>query len=82
MTHRQPARVEEFTIPEQTLRGSRGEMVAAIDEAIVGLLALRHVVSGEVPDPERLVAASPGSRRRPARWSKFLAVVRQLAIGR
>lgn len=33
-------------IPEQQLRGSRREMLAAIDEAITGLLALRHLIAG------------------------------------
>jgi len=33
-------------IPEQQLRGSRREMLASIDEAITGLLALRHLIAG------------------------------------
>ena len=34
-------------IPEQRLRGSRRDMLASIDEAITGLLALRHLIAGE-----------------------------------
>ena len=36
-----------FTIPAQTIHGSREEMLATIDQAIIGLLALRHLVAGE-----------------------------------
>jgi hypothetical protein len=36
-----------FVLPAQTVRGSRQEMLATIDQAIVGLLALRHLVAGE-----------------------------------
>ena len=39
----------EFVIPARTLRGSRQDMTADIDQAIVGLLALRHMISGEAP---------------------------------
>ena len=35
---------ESFIIPARTLRGSRQEMVQDIDQAIVGLLALRHLI--------------------------------------
>lgn len=38
---------DSFVLPAQTLRGSRQEMLATIDQAIVGLLALRHLVAGE-----------------------------------
>ena len=34
-------------IPPQTLSGSRGEMLSTIDQAITGLLALRHLIAGE-----------------------------------
>jgi hypothetical protein len=36
-----------FVLPAQTLRGSRQDMLATIDQAIMGLLALRHLVAGE-----------------------------------
>jgi hypothetical protein len=36
-----------FIVPGQTLRGSREDMLADIDQAIMGLLALRHLISGE-----------------------------------
>ena len=55
-----------FFIPSQTLRGSRQDMLATIDEAIVGLLALRHLVAGEalvLPEAESLRA----DRHRPNR---------------
>ena len=43
---------ESFVIPSRTLRGSREEMVQDINQAIVGLLALRHLIgSGGVPHP-------------------------------
>jgi len=43
---------ESFIIPSRTLRGSRQEMVQDIDQAIVGLLALRHLIgTGESPGP-------------------------------
>jgi hypothetical protein len=35
---------DSFVIPARTLRGSKREMVEDIDQAIVGLLALRHLV--------------------------------------
>jgi hypothetical protein len=35
---------ESFIIPSRTLRGSKEEMVQDIDQAIVGLLALRHLI--------------------------------------
>jgi hypothetical protein len=43
---------ESFIIPGRTLQGSRQEMVQDIDQAIVGLLALRHLI-GAVDDPAR-----------------------------
>jgi hypothetical protein len=38
---------DSFVLPAQTIRGSRNEMLATIDQSIVGLLALRHLVAGE-----------------------------------
>jgi hypothetical protein len=43
---------ESFIIPAHTLRGSRQEMLQDIDQAIVGLLALRHFIgAGGGPRP-------------------------------
>lgn len=56
---------DSFVLPVQTLRGSRQEMLAAIDQAIVGLLALRHLVAGEslvVPGLHETPAANPSRR--------------------
>ena len=43
---------ESFIIPARTLRGSKREMVEDIDQAIVGLLALRHLIDDGAPPPE------------------------------
>jgi len=52
MTNRTVDAPESFIIPSRTLRGSRKEMVEDIDQAIVGLLALRHLIgAGESPRP-------------------------------
>ena len=50
-THTEDAQ-ESFIIPARTLRGSKREMVEDIDQAIVGLLALRHLIDGGAPPPE------------------------------
>jgi len=50
-----------FVVPAQTLRGTREHMLADIDQAIMGLLALRHLVAGE---PPALPATRAGSRTR------------------
>jgi hypothetical protein len=43
---------ECFEVPSRTLRGSKQEMLQSIDQAIVGLLALRHLIdSGNSPYP-------------------------------
>ena len=42
---------ESFVIPSCTLRGSKREMLDDIDQAIVGLLALRHLIDGTAPPP-------------------------------
>jgi hypothetical protein len=47
---------ESFVIPSRILRGSRQEMVQDIDQAIVGLLALRHLIgAGEGPAPSLML---------------------------
>ena len=45
---------ESFIIPSRSLRGSKREMVEDIDQAIVGLLALRHLIDTGAPPPEAL----------------------------
>ena len=63
---------ESFIIPARTLRGSRREMVQDIDQAIVGLLALRHLIDGGAPPPEALELGG-GQRPRPhrSRWPRL-----------
>jgi len=54
-----------FFVPGQRLRGSREDMLADIDQAIMGLLALRHLISGEpvCPQPARPVGRTRHSFR-------------------
>ena len=59
---------ESFIIPARTLRGSRREMVQDIDQAIVGLLALRHLIDGGAPPPEELELAGGQSPRQNRPW--------------
>jgi hypothetical protein len=47
MKHESSSDTESFAIPAQALRGSRRDMLATIDQAIMGLLALRHLVAGD-----------------------------------
>jgi hypothetical protein len=67
-----------FIIPARTLRGSKREMVDDIDQAIVGLLALRHLVDGGAPPPEALEL---GGGRRPqpheTSWPRLFTAFRQ-----
>jgi hypothetical protein len=66
--------VDSFALPAQTLRGSRQEMLATIDQAIVGLLALRHLIAGEafaMPGLHGTPAANPRRHSVPT----FLAEV-------
>ncbi|MCX6545274.1 MAG: hypothetical protein NTV05_12800 [Acidobacteria bacterium] len=61
--------IDSFVLPAQTLRGSRHEMLATIDQAIVGLLALRHLIAGEsvvMPGVNGSRPANPGRRGIPA----------------
>jgi hypothetical protein len=52
MTNKTADAQESFVIPSRTLRGSRQEMLQDIDQAIVGLLALRHLIgAGGSPHP-------------------------------
>ena len=61
---------ESFVIPSRTLHGSKRDMVENIDEAIVGLLALRHLIDAGAPLPETL--ALDGGRRRHLRRFRWL----------
>ena len=68
---------ESFIIPACTLRGSKRDMVEDIDQAIIGLLALRYLIDDTAPPPEELVRRE--GRRLPAprlRWWRFLATLR------
>ena len=68
---------ESFFIPSRTLRGSKREMVEDIDQAIVGLLALRHLIDDGAPPPE-----TPGfggrQRARPHKssWPRLFTSLR------
>jgi hypothetical protein len=66
---------ESFIIPSRTLRGSRKEMVQDIDQAIVGLLALRHLI-GAGGSPVRALALQHGRvslLQRALRWLALLS---------
>jgi len=63
MTVSRNADATEFVVPARTLRGSREIMLADIDQAITGLLALRHLISGDAPAPAP--ARREGRARRP-----------------
>ena len=73
---------EVFIIPGRTLRGSKRDMVEGIDQAIVGLLALRHLIDSGSP-PEK---PAPGGGGRPLRsrlqWPRFLRSLRPMSFGR
>jgi hypothetical protein len=68
---------ESFIIPARTLRGSRREMVQDIDQAIVGLLALRHLIDGGAP-PLDVLEPAVGKRPRQNRswWPRFFMGLR------
>ena len=68
---------ESFIIPSRTLRGSRQEMVQDIDQAIVGLLALRHLIDGGAPLPEALeLGGAQRPRRQTPRWPRLFTSLR------
>jgi len=74
---------ESFIIPSRTLRGSKREMVQDIDQAIVGLLALRHLIDGGGTPPGNL---EPVGRRRPLlkrlRWPRLFSGLREVGLAR
>jgi hypothetical protein len=74
---------DSFVIPSRTLHGSKRDMVQDIDEAIIGLLALRHLIDDTAPPPEQL--ARRDGRRRPAArlpWWRFFATRLPVSFGR
>ena len=72
-----------FIIPSRTLRGSREEMVQDIDQAIVGLLALRHLIDSSAPPPEALkLGGDQRPRQHRARWPRLFASFRLAGAGR
>ncbi len=72
---------ESFIIPSRVLRGSKREMVGDIDQAIIGLLALRHQIDGSAQAPGSL--AHHGRRRVPGRhWTRLSGALRPLAFWR
>jgi len=73
-----------FTLPAQTIRGSRQEMLASIDQAIVGLLALRHLVAGEalaMPRRDESRADVRAQKRVPATMAQVGAFFSNLMHG-
>jgi hypothetical protein len=73
-----------FTLPEQTIRGSRQAMLASIDQAIVGLLALRHLVAGEalvMPGADEARAGASARKRVPASMAQVGAFFSNLMRG-
>ena len=63
---------ESFIIPSRTLRGSRQEMVQDIDQAVIGLLALRHLIDDGAPPPEAIeLAGGQRPRQNRSRWPRF-----------
>jgi len=77
MTNDSTGKGESFIIPARTLRGSKREMVEDIDQAIVGLLALRHLIDDGAPPPE---APEFGERQRPRlhkpSWPRLFTALR------
>ena len=69
---------ESFVIPARTLRGSKREMVEDIDQAIVGLLALRHLIDTGAPPPEALELGSGRHwRLNKLRWPRLFTALRR-----
>ena len=67
---------ESFVIPSCTLRGSKREMLDDIDQAIVGLLALRHLIDGTAPPPDALARRATPPPASPRRWPRLLSALR------
>jgi hypothetical protein len=74
---------ESFVVPSRILRGSKRDMLADIDQAIVGLLALRHLIDDGAPPPDALALGGRRRRvRRGFRWPRFLTALRPMSFGR
>jgi hypothetical protein len=71
---------ESFIIPSRILRGSRQEMVQDIDQAIVGLLALRHLIDDGASPPQSLGEGGSPRRHPHRRWWTRLFTVPRLAV--
>jgi hypothetical protein len=69
MTNRTIGARESFIIPSRTLRGSREEMLQDIDQAIVGLLALRHLVGAGDGLPPDLAPRHRGASALDRLWA-------------
>lgn len=74
---------EYFVIPARTLRGSKRNMIEDIDQAIVGLLALRHLIDPGAAPPEALALdGGPRRFRRRFRWLWQFNALRPISFGR
>jgi len=77
MANNTPGVQESFIIPSRVLRGSRREMVHDIDQAIVGLLALRHLIDVGAPPPEALeLGGAQGPRPTRSKWPRLFTALR------
>ena len=72
---------ESFIIPSRTLRGSRQEMLQDIDQAIVGLLALRHLI-GAGGSPRPALAVQRGGQSALHRACEWLGLLPAKMNGR
>jgi hypothetical protein len=69
---------ESFVIPARRLSGSKREIIEEIDQAIVGLLALRHLVGGGAPPPEAIeLGGGQPSRLHKTRLPSLFAALRR-----
>ena len=76
MTNNSKGDGESFIIPSRTLRGSAREMVEDIDQAIVGLLALRHLIDNGAPPPEALeLGGVQRPPRQTPRWPRLFTAL-------
>ena len=61
MITRQPAQPSDncYIVPARTIRGSRAEMLADVEDAVRALMALRLVILAEAPAAQ---SSSPANR--------------------
>jgi len=81
MTNETARAREAFIIPARTLQGTRQEMLDDIDQAIVGLLALRHLIDDKAPPPDHLAGTRVTGHQRRSRWASLLAAVLPAGLG-